>query len=408
MREFVVTDEDLAFFWDAVSAHLDERQRRITAGAMVRALDRHGAAKAVAGASGLSAKTVQKGTREVDEGIEPSPGVRSPGAGRKTVEESQPGLAEALDELIDPETRGDPMCPLRWTTKSTRVLADELTAQGYPVSHSTLAKVLDGMGYSLQAPAKTREGADHPDRDAQFRYLDQQVRAHMAAGEPVISVDGKKKENVGNYAPSGREWQPKGEPVEVNMHDFPDKELGKVTPYGVYDISGNNGWVTVGTSADTAEFATSAIRRWWEEMGCAAYPGAARLLITADGGGSNGHRSRLWKREIAAFAEEAGLEVTVCHYPPGTSKWNKIEHRMFSHITRNWRGRPLESLEVVVSLIANTTTRAGLKIRAGLDQRAYVKGIEVSREEVEALPIEYHEFHGNWNYTVKAESMNSL
>ena len=407
MREFVVTDEDLAFFWDVVSGHLDERQLRIAAGAMVLTLDRHGAAKAVAEASGLSAKTVQKGAREVDEGIEPATRVRSPGAGRKTVEESQPGLAEALDKLIDPETRGDPMCPLRWTTKSTRVLADEMTAQGYPVSHSTLAKVLAGMGYSLQAPAKTREGADHPDRDAQFRYLDRLVRAHMAAGEPVISVDGKKKEKVGNYAPSGREWQPAGEPVEVNMHDFPDKELGKVTPYGVYDIDKNDGWVTVGTSADTAELATSAIRRWWEEMGQAAYPGATRLLITADGGGSNGHRSRLWKREIAAFAEDAGLEITVCHYPPGTSKWNKIEHRMFSHITRNWRGRPLESHEVVVSLIANTTTRTGLKIRAELDQRIYVKGIEVSKKEVEALPIEYHEFHGNWNYTVKAESMST-
>jgi transposase len=407
MREFMVTDEDLAFFWDAVSGHLDERQLRIAAGAMVLTLDRHGAAKAVAEASGLSAKTVQKGTREVDEGIEPAIRVRSEGAGRKTVEESQPGLAEALDRLIDPETRGDPMCPLRWTTKSTRVLADEMTAQGFPVSHSTLAKVLAGMGYSLQAPAKTREGADHPDRDAQFRYLDGLVREHMAAGEPVISVDGKKKEKVGNFAPSGREWQPAGEPVEVNMHDFPDEKLGKVTPYGVYDISGNNGWVTVGTSADTAEFATSSIRRWWEEMGRAAYPGAARLLITADGGGSNGHRSRLWKREIAAFAEETGLEVTVCHYPPGTSKWNKIEHRMFSHITRNWRGRPLESHEVVVSLIANTTTRTGLKIRAELDQRIYAKGIEVSKKEVEALPIEYHKFHGNWNYTVKAESMNT-
>ena len=407
MREFMVTDEDLAFFWDAVSGHLDERQLRITAGAMVLTLDRHGAAKAVAGASGLSAKTVQRGAREVDEGIEPAIRVRRPGAGRKTVEESQPGLAEALDRLIDPETRGDPMCPLRWTTKSTRVLADEMTAQGYPVSHSTLAKVLAGMGYSLQAPAKTREGADHPDRDAQFRYLDGLVREHMAAGEPVISVDGKKKEKVGNFAPSGREWQPEGEPVEVNMHDFPDKELGKVTPYGVYDIDKNNGWVTVGTSADTAEFATSAIRRWWEEMGRAAYPGATRLLITADGGGSNGHRSRLWKREIAAFAEDAGLEITVCHYPPGTSKWNKIEHRMFSHITRNWRGRPLESREVVVSLIANTTTRTGLKIRAELDQRTYVKGIEVSKKEVAALPIEYHEFHGNWNYTVKAESTST-
>ena len=379
----MVNDEDLAFFWDAVSGHLDERQLRIAAGAMVLTLDRHGAAKAVAEASGLSAKTVQKGTREVDEGIEPAIRVRSPGAGRKTVEESQPGLAEALDKLIDPETRGDPMCPLRWTTKSTRVLADEMTAQGYPVSHSTLAKVLAGMGYSLQAPAKTREGADHPDRDAQFRYLDGLVRAHMAAGAPVISVDGKKKEKVGNFAPSGREWQPAGEPVEVNMHDFPDKELGKVTPYGVYDIAANNGWVTVGTSADTAEFATSAISRWWEEMGRAAYPDATRLLITADGGGSNGHRSRLWKREIAAFAAEAGLEITVCHYPPGTSKWNKIEHRMFSHITMNWRGRPLESHEVVVSLIANTTTRTGLKIQAELDQRTYVKGIEVSKKDCE-------------------------
>jgi len=403
----MVNDEDLAFFWDAVSGHLDERQLRIAAGAMVLTLDRHGAAKAVAEASGLSAKTVQKGTREVDEGIEPAIRVRSPGAGRKTVEESQPGLAEALDKLIDPETRGDPMCPLRWTTKSTRVLADEMTAQGYPVSHSTLAKVLAGMGYSLQAPAKTREGADHPDRDAQFRYLDGLVRAHMAAGAPVISVDGKKKEKVGNFAPSGREWQPAGEPVEVNMHDFPDKELGKVTPYGVYDIAANNGWVTVGTSADTAEFATSAISRWWEEMGRAAYPDATRLLITADGGGSNGHRSRLWKREIAAFAAEAGLEITVCHYPPGTSKWNKIEHRMFSHITMNWRGRPLESHEVVVSLIANTTTRTGLKIQAELDQRTYVKGIEVSKKEVGKLPIEYHEFHGNWNYTVKPESIST-
>jgi len=401
MREFMVNDEDLAFFWDVVSEHLDERQRRIAAGAMVQMLDRHGAARAVAGASGLSAKTVQKGVREVDEGIDPSIRVRSPGAGRKTAEESQPGLAEALDKLIDPETRGDPMCPLRWTTKSTRTLADELTGQGYQVSHSTVAKVLAGMGYSLQAPAKTREGADHPDRDAQFRYLDGLVREHMAAGEPVISVDGKKKEKVGNYAPSGREWQPEGEPVEVNMHDFPDKKLGKVTPYGVYDISGNNGWVTVGTSADTAEFATSAIRRWWEEMGRAAYPGATRLLITADGGGSNGHRSRLWKREISAFAADTGLEITVCHYPPGTSKWNKIEHRMFSHITRNWRGRPLESHEVVVNLIANTTTRTGLKIRAELDQRTYVKGIEIPEKELQALPIEYHEFHGNWNYTVK-------
>lgn len=407
MREFMVNDEDLAFFWDAVSGHLDERQLRIAAGAMVLTLDRHGAAKAVAEASGLSAKTVQKGTQEVDEGIEPAIRVRAPGAGRKMVEESQPGLAEALDKLIDPETRGDPMCRLRWTTKSTRVLADEMTAQGYPVSHSTVAKVLAGMGYSLQAPAKTREGADHPDRDAQFRYLDGLVRAHMAAGEPVISVDGKKKEKVGNFAPSGREWQPAGEPVEVNMHDFPDKELGKVTPYGIYDIAANNGWVTVGTSADTAEFATSAISRWWEEMGRAAYPDATRLLITADGGGSNGHRSRLWKREIAAFAAEAGLEITVCHYPPGTSKWNKIEHRMFSHITMNWRGRPLESHEVVVSLIANTTTRKGLKIQAELDQRTYVKGIEVSKKEVGKLPIEYHEFHGNWNYTVKPESITT-
>jgi transposase len=401
MREFTISEENLRFFWEAVSDHLDERQVRITAGAMVLALDRHGALTAVAEASGLSDKTVRKGAREVEEGAQPADSVRRPGAGRKTVEESQPGLVEALDQLIDPETRGDPMSPLRWTTKSTRTLADEMTSRGYPVSHNTLAKVLDGMGYSMQAPVKTREGAGHPDRDAQFRYLDKQVRAHMAADEPVISVDAKKKELVGNFAPSGREWQPKGEPAEVNMHDFPDKELGKVAPYGVYDVTANNGWVAVGTSADTAEFAVSSIRRWWEQMGREAYPGAARLLITADAGGSNSYRSKLWKRELAALARETGLEITVCHYPPGTSKWNKIEHRMFSHITMNWRGRPLESHEVVVNLVANTTTRAGLKIKAELDERKYLKGVDVSKTEVASLPIRHHEFHGDWNYTIK-------
>jgi hypothetical protein len=273
-----------------------------------------------------------------------------------------PGLEDALDKLVEPGTRGDPECALRWTTKSTRTLADELTKQGFKVTHSVVAKLLTAMGYSLQAARKSAEGSDHPDRDAQFRYLAGLVERFRAAGEPVISVDAKKKELIGNFAPTGQQWRPAGQPVETNTHDFPDPELGKAVPYGVYDVASNAGWVSVGGSSDTAEFAVATIRRWWTEVGAAAYPDATTLLITADSGGSNSSRGRLWKKEISSFAKDAGLDVVVCHFPPGTSKWNKIEHRLFSHISMNWRGRVLESREVVVNLIAGTTTRTGLTV----------------------------------------------
>ena len=357
--------------------------------------------KAVAVASGLSLSTIQTGAREVDEGVEPSERVRAPGAGRKRVEKVQPGLEDALDSLVEPETRGDPECPLRWTTKSLRNLSGDLASLGFAASPPIVGEMLAAMGYSLQAPVKTKEGADHPDRDAQFRYIAGLVEEFRSAGEPVISVDAKKKELVGDFAPSGREWRPVRQPVEVNTYDFPDKDLGKAVPYGVYDVAANAGWVSVGRSADTAEFAVQTIRSWWLRMGKSAYPNATRLLITADGGGSNGYRVRLWKKEIATLAREFGLDITVVHFPRGTSKWNKIEHRLFSHITMNWRGRPLESHEVVVNLIAGTTTRTGLTVVAELDQDDYEKGIKVTDKEFEKIPITRHAFHGEWNYTIQ-------
>ena len=370
------------------------------AGAAARALG-YGGVKAVAVASGLSLSTIQTGAREVDEGVEPSERVRAPGAGRKRVEKVQPGLEDALDSLVEPETRGDPECPLRWTTKSLRNLSGDLASLGFAASPPIVGEMLAAMGYSLQAPVKTKEGADHPDRDAQFRYIAGLVEEFRSAGEPVISVDAKKKELVGDFAPSGREWRPVRQPVEVNTYDFPDKDLGKAVPYGVYDVAANAGWVSVGRSADTAEFAVQTIRSWWLRMGKSAYPNATRLLITADGGGSNGYRVRLWKKEIATLAREFGLDITVVHFPRGTSKWNKIEHRLFSHITMNWRGRPLESHEVVVNLIAGTTTRTGLTVVAELDQDDYEKGIKVTDKEFEKIPITRHAFHGEWNYTIQ-------
>jgi hypothetical protein len=397
---FTVTDEDLSFFFGEVLPHLDERQRKIITGAVARALG-HGGVKAVAGASGLSLSTVQHGALAVDAGIEPSDRVRAPGAGRPRTEKSMPGLVDALDRLVEPESRGDPECALRWTTKSTRNLADELTEQGFEVTHSVVARLLADMGYSLQAARKSAEGSDHPDRDAQFRYLAGLVEQFRAAGEPVISVDAKKKELIGNFAPAGRQWRPAGQPVETNTHDFPDEELGKAVPYGVYDVAGDTGWVSVGGSSDTAEFAVATIRRWWNEVGTANYPEATTLLITADSGGSNSSRGRLWKKEIAAFAKDAGLDVVVCHFPPGTSKWNKIEHRLFSHISMNWRGRVLESREVVVNLIAGTATRSGLTVRAELDHGIYQKGIKVADQEMKLIPLVKHEFHDDWNYTIK-------
>ena len=388
----------LAELW----AYLDERQWRLLLGAEARAMGRGGAA-AVARAAGVSRSTVDKGVAELAAGLTPDGRVRRPGAGRKPVEHTNPDLLTALEALVDPATRGDPESPLRWTAKSTATLAGELARQGHVVSARTVARLLKGAGYSLQANAKTVEGRQHPDRDAQFRYLNEQAMNHMGAGDPVVSVDTKKKELVGVFKNGGREWQPAGQPVPVNVHDFVDKQLGKAIPYGVYDLASNTGWVSVGTDHDTAAFAVATLRRWWTQIGAPTYPDARRLLISADAGGSNGYRLRAWKKELATFAADAGLAITVCHLPPGTSKWNKIEHRLFSAISLNWRGRPLESHEVIVDLIGATTTRTGLKVHAHLDTDHYPKGIKISDKEMRDLErrhLHRHEFHGDWNYTL--------
>jgi Rhodopirellula transposase DDE domain len=394
-------EEALATMFAVLSPHLNERQRRLLAGAQARALGRGGVA-AVARASGMSRSTVQSGAREVDEGPEATGRVRRPGAGRPKLVDSDPALLQNLDDLVEPTARGDPMSPLRWTCKSTRNLADELTAEGHPVSPNTVAGLLQDMGYSLQAPSKQVEGAQHPDRDGQFRYINEQAKAHLDAGQPVISVDTKKKEVVGNLKNGGREWQPKGEPVRVDVHDFPDPEVGKAIPYGVYDIGADAGFVVVGDDHDTAEFAVATIGRWWDTVGAVAYPAAERLLITADAGGSNGHRNRLFKVELAKLAERTGIAITVCHFPPGTSKWNKVEHRLFSHISMNWRGRPLESHEVIIDLIAATKTRTGLTVRAELDRGYYPTGIKITKSQLAAVPLTAHDWHGDWNYTVRS------
>jgi Rhodopirellula transposase DDE domain len=403
VREFVVTDEGLTAMLTTVLPHLDERQRRVLVGSAARVLGRGGIA-AVAEASGMSRSTVQKAVGEIDAGVEVSVRVRPPGAGRPRVEDAQPGLLVGLDALVEPEARGDPMCPLRWTAKSTRTLAGELRVRGFEVSHVTVGDLLHRMGYSRQAPAKENEGAAHPDRDAQFRHIARHVRTHLKAGQPVVSVDTKKKEVVGNLNNGGREWQPTGVPVRVDVHDFPDPEVGKAIPYGVFDVAANEGFVVVGDDADTAEFAVTTIGRWWDEVGSVAYPDATRLLITADAGGSNGYRNRLWKLKLGALAARTGLKITVCHLPPGTSKWSKIEHRLFSAISMNWRGRPLTSHQVVVDLIANTTTRTGLKVRAQLDEGYYPTGVKVTDKQLAAVPITPHSFHGDWNYTLKPMS----
>ncbi|MFJ9847611.1 ISAzo13 family transposase, partial [Kitasatospora sp. NPDC101155] len=350
--------------------------------------------------AGVGVVTVSRGARELEGGEEPLDRVRKPGGGRKRLADLDSRLRPALQALVEPEERGDPMSPLRWTVKSTRQLATELTRQGHRVGADTVGVLLREEGISLQANAKTLEGKQHPDRDAQFRYLNEQAREHRDSGQPVISVDTKKKELVGQFKNSGRQWRPAGAPTEVDVHDFPDKELGKAIPYGIYDVAANTGWVNVGCDHDTAAFAVESIRRWWEAAGRAEYPQASRLLITAEAGGSNGYRTRAWKMELARFAAETGLEVTVCHLPPGTSKWNKVEHRLFSHITMNWRGRPLTSHEVIVQSIAATTTRAGLTVDARLDTGSYPTGIHVTDVQLAALPISGHIFHGDWNYTL--------
>jgi hypothetical protein len=394
-----VTEEALAAMFAVLSPHLDERQRRLLAGAQARALGRGGIAM-VARASGMARSTVRIGTSEIDQGPELTRRARRPGAGRPKATVHDPGLLAALDALVEPTARGDPESPLRWTCKSTHKLADELGAQGHRVSARTVAELLVGMDYSLQATSKQVEGAQHPDRDGQFRYLNEQARQHLADSQPVISVDTKKKEVVGNLANKGREWQPKGAPVRVDVHDFPDPNIGKAIPYGVYDLGADQGWVTVGDDHDTAAFAVATIRRWWQMVGKVAYPDAARLLVTADAGGSNSYRSRLWKVELGKLAAETGLAITVCHFPPGTSKWNRIEHRLFSQISMNWRGRPLVSHEVVVDLIGATTTRTGLRVRAELDRGAYPTGVKVRDAELSAVPLIRHDWHGEWNYTI--------
>jgi transposase len=393
------TRQMLAAKFGAIFPHLDERQRRLLMGAEARALG-HGGIRMVARAAGVREATVSLGVDELDAGTEPLGRARRSGGGRKRAADLDPGLLPALLALVEPQERGDPMSPLRWTTLSTRNLADELARQGHKVSARTVGDLLRREGFSLQGNAKTVEGKQHPDRDAQFGYIGEQAREHLEAGDPVVSVDAKKKELVGEFRNGGREWRPKGSPARVDVHDFPDRELGKAIPYGIYDLAANSGWVNVGTDHDTAAFAVESIRRWWNGTGKNDYPQARRLLITADAGGSNGYRTRAWKTELAALAAETGLEITVCHLPAGTSKWNKIEHRLFSHITMNWRGRPLASHEVIVNSIAATTTRAGLTVHAELDPGSYPTGTEVSDEEMEAVPLARHRFHGDWNYTL--------
>jgi len=392
--------------YEALASVMDERVTRLWLAAEAEAIGRGGVA-IVTAATGIPHKRIVAGKRDLIElrlnppGLQPrAQTVRRPGGGRKVLEAHDPELQVALDALIDPVTRGDPMSPLRWTSKSTRNLARELTAQGHPVSATKVRALLSAAGYSLQGNRKTREGTQHPDRNAQFEHINRQVKSFQAEHQPVISVDTKKKELVGDFKNGGREWQPAGEPVPVRVHDFIDAKLGKAIPYGVYDLARNEGWVNVGIDHDTAEFAVESIRRWWSRMGKKVYATASELLITADGGGSNGSRTRLWKRELQRFADDTGLAIHVCHYPPGTSKWNKIEHRMFCHITQNWRGRPLETVETVVNLIGATTTAAGLKIRAGLDRNRYPKGLRVTDDEMEALNVRAGRARGQWNYRI--------
>src|SRR5215831_6721504 len=396
-------DEVLAAKFDLLLPHLDERQRRLLLGAEARVLG-HGGIRRVARAAGVAEGTVSRGVAELEAGDVPLGRARRVGGGRKRLVDLDPGLRPALLALVEPDIRGDPMSPLRWTTKSTRKLADELGRQGWPISADTVADVLRAEGFSLQANAKTLEGSQHPDRDGQFRYLNEAARTFRDDGQPVISVDTKKKELVGAFANSGREWRPRGEPVAVNTHDFPGAADGKAVPYGIYDTTANTGWVNVGCDHDTAAFAVASIRRWWHARGRHDYPHAARLLITADAGGSNGYRTRAWKTELAALAAETGLEITCCHFPPGTSKWNKVEHRLFSHITMNWRGRPLTSHEVIVQTIAATTTRTGLRVRAELDASSYDTGVRISDRQMDALPLTRHDWHGDWNYTLRPEA----
>jgi DNA-binding phage protein len=397
----------------ALMGRLDEATLRLWAAVEARSLAR-GGVSTVAKATGLSRTRIYAGLKELESTMRPlasvlpiaggdtgKPRIRAKGGGRKRLTDKDSRLLHDLDALVEPTARGDPQSPLRWTCKSTARLAKELADPGHDISQRSVYDLLTQLHYSLQSTRKTREGGQHPDRDAQFRHIARMVTQYQASGDPVISVDTKKKEPVGDFKNSGREWQPTGSPEQVRIYDFIDPKLGKVAPYGVYDVVANQGWVSVGINHDTAEFAVESIRRWWKAMGCPLYPRARRLLVTADCGGSNGYRVRLWRVQLQKLADELRLSIQVCHFPPGTSKWNKIEHRMFCHITHNWRGRPLLSLEVIVNLIGSTTTNTGLHIRSQLDTNTYRSGIKVSKQELAALAIERDEFHGEWNYCLR-------
>ena len=384
-----------------MAGELNERQRRLFAAAEARSAGRGGVA-AVARATGMAVDTIRSGVHELESGETLDPGrVRRPGAGRKPLVEVDPTLLADIERLVDESSRGDPESLLRWTSKSVRNLAEALGEMGHEVHFATVAKLLRALGYSLQANSKAKEGAQHPDRDAQFHHINATAKAAVKRGEPVISVDTKKKENVGDFKAVGSEWRPKGKPELVRTHDFPDEQLGKAIPYGVYDLACDQGWVNVGIDHDTAQFAVASIRSWWTHLGSERYPDASTLTITADCGGSNNPRVRLWKVELQNLADDTGLDIEVCHFPPGTSKWNKIEHRLFSFITMNWRGKPLVSLETIVNLIAGTTTRTGLEVYAQLDEGTYPDKVKVSDVEVEAVNLHGHKFHPEWNYTIK-------
>ena len=383
---------------------LDERTRRLLAANEARTLGRCGIS-AVSRACGLSRKAISKGIKEIEAGTALAPGrVRQPGGGRRKITEHDPRLTGAVERMIDPETRGDPESPLRWTCKSTRTLAEQLSRQRHPISHTKVAQLLHDLGYSLQSNRKTEEGEDHPDRDAQFRYINAKVKRALAKGEPVVSVDTKKKELVGNYANEGEQWLPEKTPVKVKGHDFPGPDVPRAYPYGIYDLGQNTGFVNLGTDHDTGAFAVASIRGWWRHEGRRLYPEAKDLLITADAGGSNGSRLRLWKLELQRLADQTGLSISVCHFPPGTSKWNKIEHRLFSFISSNWRGEPLRDYETIVHLISRTTTAMGLKVTCRLDRRKYPIGRKVTDEEMKHVKLERHKFHGDWNYTIRPRS----
>jgi hypothetical protein len=396
----VITLPELTAKFRAIWPHLDERTRRLTAASEAKAVG-YGGVTLVHRACGLSRKAIRKGIQEMEAGVKLEGRIRRPGGGRKAITESDPKLVDRLEAVIDEQTRGDPESPLRWTCKSTRAIADALTRRKHPVSHTKVAQILHSEGYSLQGNRKTEEGEDHPDRDAQFRHINAAVKQSLKQGWPVISVDTKKKELVGNYYNGGQQWLPAKQPRPVRGHDFPQPDVPRAYPYGIYDIGRNTGFVNVGTDHDTGAFAVASIRGWWRQEGSRLYPKAKRLLITADAGGSNGWRLRLWKVELQKFADESGLAISVCHFPPGTSKWNKIEHRLFSFISSNWRGEPLRDYETIVNLIAETTTAKGLRVTCRLDRRKYRTGRKVTPQEMEQVNIYLETFHGEWNYVIK-------